>query len=58
MTYQELQKKYPNTEIKLIPEKFVEQYKTFGFKIVQTGITKSGVDSKYDIKYCFMAEIN
>ena len=36
MTYQELQKKYPNREIKLIPDEYKEQYEGFGFVSIQT----------------------
>ena len=36
MTYQELQKKYPNREIKLIPDDYKEQYEKFGFVSIYT----------------------
>lgn len=36
MTYQELQKKYPGREIKLIPDEYKEQYELFGFVSIQT----------------------
>lgn len=36
MTYQEIQKKYPKCEIKLIPDEYKKQYEDFGFVSVET----------------------
>jgi len=36
MTYQELQKKYPNCEIKLIPDEYKKKYESFGFVSIET----------------------
>ena len=53
-TYEQLQEKYPNKEIKLILKKFEETYKGFGYKTIYNGIQKSIVNSSYDTNYVFM----
>lgn len=55
-SYQELQRQYPNKEIKLILKKYEEQYKNFGFKTISEGMQKSVVDNKYNVDYVFMIE--
>lgn len=53
MTYQELQKKYPNKEIKLVPKEYEETYKQWGFSTVQT-CKQPAFGEMFD--YCFMVE--
>lgn len=53
MTYQELQKMYPNKEIKLVPEEYELQYIGFGFTTVQT-FSQPAFGKEF--KYCFMVE--
>ena len=56
MNYQQLCKKYPGKEIRLIMAKDEETYKGFGFTTIQYGTQESEVNSKYNVDYCFMIE--
>ena len=52
--YEKLCEQYPNREVRLVMDKFVQTYLQFGYKIVHTDVEKSEVSTAYDIKYCFM----
>ena len=53
MTYQELQKEYPDKEIKLVPKENELIYTGYGYKTVL-----EFVESAFGVewKYCFMVE--
>jgi len=53
MLYEDLKKKYPDKEIKLVPSEYEEQYKSFGFVTVET--CKQPAFGK-TFSYCFMVE--
>jgi hypothetical protein len=51
MTYDEMKKKYPNKEIKLIPAEYEAKYQAWGFITIET-CTQSAFNKNYN--YCFM----
>lgn len=53
MTYPEMQEKYPNKEIKLIPKEYEQQYLGWGFKTIET-CEEPAFGRNYN--YCFMIE--
>ena len=54
MSFQELEKLYPNKEIKLIPIEFTEKYISYGYSVLETFEQKSFGKT---FQYCFIAII-
>ena len=53
MTYDEMKKKYPDKEIKLVPAEYENQYKQWNFITIDT-CSQSAWGKNH--KYCFMIE--
>jgi hypothetical protein len=56
MTYQDLEKQYPNKEIKLIPSEYLSQYEGWGFECIHSWTEKSSVTGENVGNYCFVIE--
>lgn len=54
--YEQLQKQYPDKEIKMIPKNYLEQYKKWGFTCIHSWTEKSQVTGEDIGEYCFIVE--
>jgi len=54
--YEQLQKQYPNKEIKLIPKNYLSRYEKWGFTCIHQWEEKSSVTGEPIGEYCFIIE--
>ena len=54
--FDQLKEQYPNKDIKMIPQKYLEKYKEYGFTCVYQWEEKSQVTNETIGEYCFIIE--